>query len=253
MYRFLTLNLLNPSVVLLGLTGLTILNLWRKRVESRRRLCLATVAFLGLYAACTPGVAFLALGSLEDWYTPQYELPADAQAIVVLGGYVRRDDHRRRAELGTFSLYRCLHALQLYRQRPLPMVLSGGKNADGLGPTQAAAMSRFLREQGVRPEDILLEERSQTTYENAVESARILKDRGLQRVVLVTDAIHLLRAELCFEKLGIVTYPQGTYYQATSPPPLGETLLPSANAASDMERVAHEWLGLAWYRLQGRI
>lgn len=249
MYRFLTMTLLNPSVILLALSSIAILNLWRRRVESRRRLSAATAAICGLYTIFTPGFSYLLLGSLEWRYPPRYDVPEDAGAIVVLGGYVRPEDHGRQAELGTFSLYRCLHALRLYRQRRLPLLVTGGKNADGLGPTQADAMRDFFRDHGVPPEDIWMEGRSRTTHENAVESARLLRQRGIDRVVLVTDAIHLRRAELSFARQGVLTIPHGTYYAAMSPPPLIEAVTPSAHSAADVERVVHEWLGLAWYSL----
>src|SRR5262249_37927778 len=55
---------------------------------------------------------------------------------------------------------------------------------------------------------------SRTTYENAVESARLLNDRDMPRVVLVTDAAHLRRAVACFRKQGLDVIPCGSHYRA---------------------------------------
>jgi uncharacterized SAM-binding protein YcdF (DUF218 family) len=98
-----------------------------------------------------------------------------------------------------------------------------------------------------------MEDRSRTTYENAVETAKHLRERKVQRIVLVTEAVHLLRAKLCFEKLGLHVTPAGCNYQATTFDWSPINFLPSPEAAVHVDRVAHEWLGLIWYRFHGRI
>ncbi|PWG74936.1 hypothetical protein DF186_15320, partial [Enterococcus hirae] len=48
-----------------------------------------------------------------------------------------------------------------------------------------------------------LEERSRTTWENALFSAEMLRAAGVERVVLVTSAAHMPRSRWCFEQNGI--------------------------------------------------
>ena len=64
-------------------------------------------------------------------------------------------------------------------------------------------------------ESILLEEVSRSTEENARFSAALIEARGWQRVILVSDGYHLLRARLLFERFGqpVFTSP------AADPPP----------------------------------
>ena len=255
MYRFLV-DCLDPFLLLFLIVGVAIFNLWRKRTETRRRLLLVTIPYSLLFVVCTPAVSFFALGSLEWQYPPRVGRPPDAEAIVVLSGSLRPvDEEWSRVELGEGTLYRCLLASRLYRQgKRCPVVLCGGKvDADRLGPTLAKAMRDFLVESGVDERDLVLEERSTTTYENAVESAKLLKQRGIGRVILVTDATHLRRAESCFRAQAVEVIPRGTSYRANflSWSPLD--FLPSTSAARDMKRVLHEWLGILWYGLNGRI
>lgn len=47
------------------------------------------------------------------------------------------------------------------------------------------------------------EERSRTTWENALFSAPLLREAGVQRVVLVTQAAHMPRARWCVERQGL--------------------------------------------------
>ena len=101
---------------------------------------------------------------------------------------------------------------------------------------------------------ILLEDRSGTTYENAVESAKILRERGIEKVLLVTDGASLPRAAMCFQGQGIDVIPSGCRYRT-----LGGfrysvvDFLPSVDAANDVSEAWHEWLGLIWYWFRGKI
>jgi uncharacterized SAM-binding protein YcdF (DUF218 family) len=255
MYRI-AVYLCQPTLLLYLLVVLAVLNLWRRRQESRRRLLLATIPLVLLSVLCTPAVTHLALGTLEWPYPPLEERPREAQAIVVLAGDLRPPDAvRRRAELGEDTLYRCLKAVELYRQgKPCPVLVSGGRtHPDTPGPTLAEAMSDFLVQMGVKSEDIIKETSSRTTYENAVESARLLREHQIGKVVLVTDATHLSRAEGCFRKQGIEVIPCGCRYRATALQGTLWDFVPNPAAARGWEVAWHEWLGLAWYALRGQM
>lgn len=255
MYRFIS-QLLQPFVVLTCLTLLGVAVLWWRRRETRRRLLLVTIGLVCLAVMSTPVVSYLALGSLEWQYPPCYAMPQEVETIVVLSGQVRPPDRiRLRAELADDTLARCLHAAELYEQgKPCLVVLSGGKvDAGTAGPTFAEAMSDFMVEQGVTRSDLLLEDQSRTTYENAVETAKLLRGRGIEKIVLVTTATHMQRAELCFRGQGLDVTPSGCRYRATQFRWSLSKFLPDAGSARDVETVAHEWLGLFWYWLHGRI
>jgi len=243
-------------LILYLLTALALVNLWRKRAESRRRLLLVSVPFVGLTLVCTPAVSHLAVGTLEWWYPPSYTRPPEVEAIVVLSSEMRApDESGLEAELGEESLYRCLHAAKLYRRgRPCPVLVSGGKvDPTTPGPTLAELMRDLLLELGVAEDDLILEDRSRNTYENALQSASLLREREIETVQLVADAVDLVRAELCFRKQGLKVVPSGCNYRATAWRWRLFGFLPSPGAAKCIERVTHEWLGIAWYRLRGRI
>lgn len=56
---------------------------------------------------------------------------------------------------------------------------------------------------GVPAERIVLENRAKNTFENAVYSGRIFRDRGWRRLAVVTDAFHMRRALFVFRRLGL--------------------------------------------------
>lgn len=255
MYRLIA-GLVDPFIVCFLLVGLALAGLWRSRDVPRGRLWLLTGAFLALVLVCLPPVMFLAVGTLEWAYPPKYDVPNGTQAIVVLGGRVDPADKvRPRPELGDEAVMRCLKAAQLYRAGgPCLVVVSGGNvDPNHPGPTCAKAMADFLVSVGVAFDDLVLEGRSRTTYENAVETRRLLKPRGVERIVLVTSATHLRRSERCFRGQGFEVTPRGCNYRATEFQWSFRAFLPSSDAAQTFNAVVHEWLGSFWYWVHGRI
>jgi uncharacterized SAM-binding protein YcdF (DUF218 family) len=118
----------------------------------------------------------------------------------------------------------------------------------------AATMSEFLQEHGLDPEaEIITEELAWNTRQNAKRTAPLLKERGIERIVLITDACHMLRAERCFRAQGFEVTPYAVQQRTANFDLSIWSFLPSVWAAQDMNRVAHEWLGIAWYSLRGFI
>src|SRR6185437_10459810 len=117
-----------------------------------------------------------------------------ADAVVVLGCALR--DGRPSPALAR----RVERGVALLRRGAAPLlVLSGG----GAPLSEAAAMRELALREGVGEAALLLEPRSRNTFENARETARLLQDRGLGRVVLVSDRYHLPRARLLFRAAGL--------------------------------------------------
>jgi uncharacterized SAM-binding protein YcdF (DUF218 family) len=252
-YRFIV-TLLQPFPLLYLLTLVCLVRLWRKRRTDNRNIGYTLAAFLLLGIISLPAVGYFALGTLEWRYPPQSDSPGDAGVIVVLAGYVRPASETVPAdELGSDTLQRCLHAAKLYKAKPRPILVSGGKNGP-TGPTLAQSMRDFLAGQGVKKEDLLTEEESGTTYENAKFSGEILSKRGFNRMVLVTSAFHMARSERCFRALGfqVVTSPCD-YHSVRAVWTPCDFLLPNPHSAVGVEMALHEWLGMAWYWLSGRI
>ena len=247
-------ELLNPFLLLMIVAVLGLALLWRKPGPSRKRLWLVTLALGLLWLICTPLAAHLALRTLESGYPPLERRPKDAKAIVVLSGSLRAPNARRGwAELEHDTLRRCQEAKRLCRQgEPVPIIVCGGKvDSSQPGPTLAEAMGEFLRADGI--DQVIEEQRSRSTYENAVKVAAILRERDLERCVLVTDSTHLMRASACFREQGIRCIPAPAYCRSEELQWQLTTFLPSPHAAVSQHAVLHEWLGLLWYKICRRI
>jgi uncharacterized SAM-binding protein YcdF (DUF218 family) len=249
-------GLLQPYLLLFLLSGIGIANLWRSRRAPIGRLLLATLPFAALTVLSTPAIAYLSLGTLEWRYPPEERRPDDAEAIVVLGGGIHLPDATRlRAEMNSDSLVRCLHAAVVYRQgKPCPVVVCGGRIAPGPStPPLAHLMRDFLRDQGLDDADLIVEDRSRTTHENAVECRKLLEQRRIGKVILVTDATHMFRALRSFRKQGIQAVPSACHHLATQFEWTVFDFLPSADAVQNHQQTFHEWLGFVWYWVRGYL
>src|SRR5262249_24393220 len=152
------------------------------------------------------------------------------------------------------TVSRCRKTLQLYRQgAALPVLVSGGSSDPARDPVCAEAMRDLLVQLGVPASDIMVEGSSHPTYENALESAKLLRQRGISKVVLVTDALHLYRSVGCFSKQGIDAVPCGCHYRAEYLEFYPASFVPKPHALDACQHACHEWLGVLWYRVRCRL
>lgn len=252
MVNALVLNLFGIVLCVLVLaTGLV----WWRNPAFRRGLRPLLGLELLLVLLSLPLSSYLMLGSLEWGYPERRSWPDQAQAIVILAGsLLPADDVRLQDELGLSTYGRCHHGLEVYHATGVkPVLVTGGSphNNPAIAPA-AQVMRDYLVEAGVPAGDILVEGRSQTTYENAVESAKLLHERGIQTVILVTDAVHMPRAVRVFRAQGLKVVPSACNHRATGFhfKPATE-ILPSPASARMLLEAAHEWVGLVWYTLKG--
>lgn len=247
-------RLIEPFALLALLHLLALVRLgWGRAQGAERpgyRAVFATA--LLLYLSCSPLVAHWAESTLTQFAPVEVDASKLPPHLVVLAGGLNGQQKKR---LSSYSLDRCLAAYNVYRDRRCRIYASGGHVPvnEPQGKPEAVYMAEFLRDLGVHPRDLELETRSTTTYENAVETAQLLKARGVEEIALVTDTIHLYRSRLCFESQGIQVREVPATPVSTSFSFQIRDLIPSPGAAKTLNRVAHEWLGVLWYRWKGRI
>ena len=178
--------------------------------------------------------------------------PGAPQAIVIIGGGARRDA-RERPETETVkpgTLERLVQGAWVARVTRLPVLVSGGVSRPGMS-SEAALMKRVL-EDSLNTPVRWVEGASADTAGNARLSAELLKDAGITRIVLVTEAYHMPRAQASFERAGLSVLPAPCCF-AGSPIDFGSLqLLPTGGASYLSYRAGHELLGRLWYELRDR-
>jgi uncharacterized SAM-binding protein YcdF (DUF218 family) len=233
--------------LLLLFTAVALAGVLATRASRAKYVALCGLA--GLLLVSWPPVDWLLGLPLESRYPLRpFQMPAGVQAIVVLGSTVQPAIYERPYPLPDADTFnRCEHAAWIYRRwGPLPVLACEGQQR-----TAGSAMSDLLLKGGVPGDMIWLEKRSRSTHENAAYGAAILREHGIQRIVLVVDAQSMPRASACFRKEGIDVIAAPSEFRSLGF--LREELLPSWRAIRRNEVTLHEALGLAWYRFQGWI
>ncbi len=174
---------------------------------------------------------------------------------IVLGGGVYHDKENDKVKYGK-NADRYLSVLQLYRKGKIEKILIAGGPANYMEPW--AKESEIIKDLyvmcGIPAEDILVENRSLNTYENALYSKEILEQTGEDKFLLITSSAHIKRAQACFEKQGISVqaYPsmKGVGNRRWE---LDYLLVPSLDNFSKWRSLIHEWIGFASYKVRGYV
>jgi uncharacterized SAM-binding protein YcdF (DUF218 family) len=231
------------NLLLLFLVGLLV-----ARRRPRLGLAVQCAAVFLLYVLSTPIVASSLLQTVES--IPLLDvatIPASgAGAIVVLAGEAERTPEYGGATVGPFTLERVRYAARLARVTSLPILVTGGVLKPGEPPIAELMRDVLSDDFGVPPRWI--ENRSQTTDENARFSAALLRHDGIDTVVLVTHGFHMKRASLAFTQAGLTVIPAPTMLTVREID--ADALIPTGKALQRSFLAAHEWVGLAWYRLR---
>ena len=241
---------------------LTLLAAWLPVTPRRtvwvRRFTFCTLLLLLLTA--TPLLSTLYIAWLEGWYPPfQSTFTSRADAIVVLaGGVFAKGSLRPVDDVSDASRQRTACGADLWNQGLAPKVLLTGGVPTVLqtGPPESHEMRRWALRLGVPESAILVEDKSRTTYENAVQSKAVL---GARHILLVTAAYHLPRAVSLFEKQGFVVTPVACGYESKHKPEqvwAQSTLfdfLPTAKALLTTTQAIDEVGGMLVYWIAGKL
>jgi uncharacterized SAM-binding protein YcdF (DUF218 family) len=175
-------------------------------------------------------------------------------AIVILGGGRQKGaldlpDYQYQ-NLSPQSMERLRAGARLAKAINLPILLTGGApdRTDARDLSEAKVMSMVLKKElGIDAR--WLEEQSNTTQENALQSAKILHQEGIKTIYLVTHFWHMPRAKSQFEKQGlrVIEVPMG-FYRKEQFTPLD--FYPSNEGFQRVRSVWHEIIGNNWYRVK---
>jgi len=243
MSDFITYGFLVPPA---GLILLSVLAAWGTLWYPRLGMSVSIVATSLLLLASLPVIAARMLEDVEIKPPAKPDF-SGAQAIVVLGGGVQRGDGDKVPDtLGAWTLERVVYAAHAYRQLNLPVAVTGGRPA-GAHASEGMLMKAAL-EGDFNVPVTWVEDHSRTTFENAVNTKKLLQVDNVTTVVLVTHAWHMRRALWSFERVGLRAIPW------PAPPTFGETdraddYLPNMHALMGSYQALHEAIGLAYYRL----
>lgn len=201
--------------------------------------------------------------SIEQQYLPP-SMPPQAEVIVVLGGATEAAVAPRTSVEVNGAGDRVIAGVRLYREKAAPIVLLSGGIISWMSSrpsTPATEMRDLMVFMGVPENALVLQDQSQNTHEDAVYSAKILNEKNIHTIILVTSAIHMPRSVALFEAQGFKVIPYPVDYSVTDYDWHdlwhGDwqsqllNVIPTASNLSQTTGCLKEILGRFVYRLQG--
>ena len=204
-------------------------------ISSLLRLATRAFAAIGLLLCLVtliPGLLLVWTRALSGPYRDPM-----GDVLIVLGAD-QLDTH----SIGVTSYWRATYAALLWRGGKFRRLLICG------GPPQSPVselMKEFVVAEGVPAADVQTETVSDSTRENAIAAARLLKDAPGVKVLLSSD-YHMYRASRVFAKAGLEVTP--AYF-----PDAGKRLLHWRDRWAVFLDLCQETAKVAWYRLHGWI
>ncbi len=246
--------MLLPINFLIGLGVLGAVLLATRMARLGRRLLVASIVLLALCGFSPLGN--LLLYPLEQRF-PAWDASRGApDGIIVLGGPVDPDlSAAHHTPAVTSAPDRMIVAAALAHRYPNARLVYTGGSARLISNNakEADYAAEIFESLGIAKSRLTMERLSRNTAENAAFTKELLKPKAGERWLLVTSAFHMPRSVGLFRKVGFAVEPYPVDWR------LGgrEDLFNFSNVAVDgfarTDTAVREWMGLAAYRLTGRI
>jgi len=237
---------------LVWIIALLVLSLLSKNQKRKRKSLIA--AFVMLLIFSNPFLLDEAMRAWEKPATKISDIHGTYDAGIVLSGMVMYDNSLDRIQFNRRN-DRLMQAISLYKMGKIKkIVFSGGSGSLVYTYLKESEMvKKFLVEIGIPAEDIITENKSNNTRENALFTKEVLdKEIPHGKFLLFTSAFHMRRAVACFKKVGIEVTPYSTdRYSGPRKYYPDHLLIPNSGALFDWNSLLHEIIGYGIYKVMG--
>jgi len=236
--------------------GLIAYSLFSKKPGRKRK---ALVAALVLLVFFTNRLVFNQVAKMWEVKTitaDQITQPYDIG--ILLGGYSNSHILPSHDRMNFSSRSnRFLNGYELYRTGKIKKLLLTGGSGDLLQeqPGEAEQVKKFLLRIGVPEEDIIVENDSRNTWENAVFSKKIMDElHPGANCLLITSAWHMRRSMGCFKKAGVGCTPFSVDFMTEKDRWMPEnSIVPDRKGFQNWEYLIKEWVGYCAYWAKGYL
>ncbi len=253
---FQALNALAEPIGVLWFLQLAVAAVLLHRRRRRPAMVCAALALL-IWVIGGSGLPDRLLGGLERAQVRNglTEIPV-CDAVVVLGGGHRHSKHGAFEIDFTAAADRIILGLELVRQRKAPMLVLGGtfyKINDQKRP-DAELLQRWFAAWQLTNAPVLNLGINANTHDEALHARTLCAERGWQRVILVTSAFHMKRAEAVFRTAGVDVVTVACDFQTSCGEKTAEiNVIPRSEGFQQLGLYLHEVYGWLYYRFRGWI
>lgn len=195
------------------------------------------------------------LNKVEDYIQPSKYPIQQLKGVVVLGGSFESGliSKERNQVLLNSSAERLTKALEIYNKNPRVLILFSGFSNEFKqeGWSESEIAKKFFLDQGIKIDNLILENQSRNTYENIIFSKDIIK-KYPGTWGLITSANHMPRSFFGFKKQGIILEPINVDYKTGN----GRIFWINFDIEKGIRNwsiILHEITGLIYYKITNKI
>lgn len=232
---------------------LLLLALFTYNQKRRKRLLIWCLGMLIFFSNSVVIDELIRLWEVEVILTG--DIDPSVNTAILLGGGVYHDKETDKIKYGR-NADRYLSVLEPYREGVVKKVLIAGGPANYLEPwaKESEIIKGLYLLCGVPSEDVIIEDKSLNTYQNAVNCKPILERLGEERFLLITSSMHMRRAQACFEKQGINVQPYSAMKMVgVRRWEIDYLVVPQLDNFSKWRSFIHEVIGYLSYVLRGYV
>ena len=176
---------------------------------------------------------------------------ANANAIVVLSGMVRTIQTNKVLSYEfSESVDRIFAGIDLFKENKAPsLILTSGKMPWSIGKPEGEYLKDVAIKYGVPRKNIFLTENVENTDQEA-KSVKKLLAIDFPKVILVTSAFHMPRAQKVFEAAGISIVPFPVDFRNSVNNLTFMDFMPSAQSFQQTSHFVREMIGRSYYNLK---
>jgi len=187
---------------------------------------------------------------LETYYSqPNLATYSRIDVVITLGGGIVFGPNN--VYLNAHALQRLYEGILLAKKLDIPMIITGGESSGRKKMPEALVMKKVVEDMGIKLKGIIVEPNAKNTYENALYTSKICKEKGFENLLVVTSAVHMKRAIKCFKLFDIkkiIPYP--TDYRYDYSKLSWVDFIPSSEAFDANMAAVHELVGILWYSIR---
>lgn len=194
-----------------------------------------------LYLSSNGILTVLFISNLDKYQPISSDEINSHDTLILLGTGLERSSFTVTPTLLGYSrileAYRIYHIAKSYGIN-YKIIISGG-DVRKFGTSEAAVYGDILKDMGVSKADLVLENKSLNTYQNAKYTKKLIKNQLCKEYVLVTSALHMKRSMLYFQYFGIEAIPA----ISDNPRPI-TSILPFSYNITLLDLAIHEYLSI---------
>lgn len=190
--KMLSMTIFSPMIFILILifSGVSVI------IKKTKTGLILLISGICMYLMSITPIINLLASNLENILFKNVTVQTDA--YVLLGGGSIQNEFV--SEPSRSAMKRIVKTAEVYRTNPKPIFISGGKIFDS-SLSEGQVYKEVLVKLGVLPEDIILENKSRNTYENALYTKEKIDESGIKNISIVTSALHMPRSYSEFSKV----------------------------------------------------